>query len=132
MSKLSKILSSFFYLICIVLILSYAGLVYVNNSNDTIEPENISRPLVAQDSQKAKGEGQEVKKEYWDNGKLKRETHRKDGELGLKTIWYESGQKEVEIQFKNGKENGLRKEWDEDGKIIYEGNFVDGVLEKNN
>ena len=37
---------------------------------------------------------EEVKKEYWDNGKLKKDTHYKDGKLeGLETIWYESGEK---------------------------------------
>ena len=37
---------------------------------------------------------EEVKKEYWDNGKLKKDNHYKGGKLeGLKTIWYESGEK---------------------------------------
>ena len=37
---------------------------------------------------------EEVKKGYWDNGKLKKDTHYKGGKLeGLKTIWYESGEK---------------------------------------
>ena len=39
--------------------------------------------------------GQEViKKTYWDNGKLKRETYYKNGKKeGLKTLWFESGEK---------------------------------------
>jgi hypothetical protein len=37
---------------------------------------------------------EEVKKEYWDNRKLKSETHWKDGkEEGLQRRWYESGKK---------------------------------------
>ena len=37
---------------------------------------------------------EEVKKEYWDNGKLKSETHYKDGkEEGLSTFWYKTGEK---------------------------------------
>jgi hypothetical protein len=37
---------------------------------------------------------EEVKKEYWDNGKLKGDIHWKDGEKeGLKTLWFESGEK---------------------------------------
>jgi len=36
---------------------------------------------------------EEVKKEYWDNGKLKSESHYKDGNLdGRKTEWYEAGE----------------------------------------
>ncbi len=37
---------------------------------------------------------EEVKKEYYDNGKLKVETHYKDGKKdGLETEWHESGTK---------------------------------------
>ena len=51
---------------------------------------------------------EEVKKEYWDNGKLKSKTHYKNGKKdGLLTICYETGAKEVEIYFKNGKSEGL-------------------------
>ena len=52
------------------------------------------------------GEEPEVKKEFYDNGKLLSEFH-----------------------IKNGKEDGIRKEWDEDGKLTFQGNFVDGVEE---
>jgi antitoxin component YwqK of YwqJK toxin-antitoxin module len=52
----------------------------------------------------------EVKKEYWDNGKLKREVHLKNGKPeGLETWWYESGEKNLQTHYKNGKENGVRK-----------------------
>ena len=33
------------------------------------------------------------------------------------------------LPIQNGKENGLRKKWDEDGKLVYEGNYIDGVEE---
>ena len=37
---------------------------------------------------------EEVKKEYWDNGKLKGDIYWKDGEKeGLKTLWFESCEK---------------------------------------
>jgi hypothetical protein len=39
--------------------------------------------------------------------------------------WENEGKKYVK-HYKNGKENGLRIEWDEDGKKTFEGNFVDG------
>ena len=43
------------------------------------------------------GQETEVKKEYWDNGKLKSEEH-----------------------YKDGKKNGLWTEWDEDGKKTFQ------------
>ena len=53
---------------------------------------------------------EEVKKEYWDNGKLKRETHYKNGKKeGLQTGWYESGEKEHEIYFQEGEETNFKK-----------------------
>ena len=45
------------------------------------------------------------------------------------TEFYESGIKKSEKHFKNGIEHGIRKEWDEDGKITFRGNFVDGNQE---
>ena len=52
---------------------------------------------------------EEVKKEYWDNGKLKYETPYKNGKLeGRATRWYETGEKRGEVHFKNGKQEGLR------------------------
>ena len=47
---------------------------------------------------------EEVKKEYFDNGKLKTETHYKNGKKdGVETWWYESGGKSSETHYKNGK-----------------------------
>ena len=40
--------------------------------------------------------------------------------------WYPSGRKKSTSHYKNGIENGFRKEWDNNGKLIYQGNFVDG------
>ena len=41
-------------------------------------------------------------------------------------MWFESGKKESLKHYKNGIENGHRKEWDENGKLIVQGYFVDG------
>tara|TARA_B100001167_G_C16604424_1_gene227366 strand:- start:159 stop:308 length:150 start_codon:yes stop_codon:yes gene_type:complete len=40
--------------------------------------------------------------------------------------WYPSGKKKSISHYKNGIENGFRKEWVRNGKLIYQGNFVDG------
>ena len=115
---------------------------------------------------------EEVKKEYWDNGKLRAEFHYKNksptvwtwyyktgvkqsverwkdgkrvkttnysksggklieyqykkGELFSQTNFYPTGLKKSIKHFKNGIEHGIRKEWNEDGKKTFQGNFVDG------
>ena len=71
---------------------------------------------------------EEVKKEYYDSGKLKIEFHYKNGKQeGLKTSWWKNGRNKYTRHYKNGIENGVRTEWDEDGKKTFQGNFVDGV-----
>jgi len=50
------------------------------------------------------GEEPEVKKEFYDNGKLLNKFHIKNGKQeGLTTEWYESGEKKYEVLWKNGK-----------------------------
>ena len=45
----------------------------------------------------------EVQKEFYDNGKLKKETHYKNGKQdGLETTWYESGKKKSEKHYEVG------------------------------
>ena len=73
------------------------------------------------------GQEPEVKKEYWGNGKLKSETHYKNGKLhGPLTEWYKNGEKKMEGHFKNGKRERLWMEWSEDGKIKSEKQFKNG------
>jgi hypothetical protein len=58
----------------------------------------------------------EVKREYWGNGKLKSETHYKDGmKEGLRIKWYENGKKKSEGNFKNGLQHGLWIWWNKNG-----------------
>ena len=45
---------------------------------------------------------------------------------GVCINYWENGEKEYVKHYKNGKENGLRIEWSEDGKKTYEGMFRDG------
>ena len=54
---------------------------------------------------------EEVKKEYWENGKLRSETHYKNGKKdGLTTLCSEDG-RTGELEYKNGKLNGLKTTW---------------------
>jgi len=53
-------------------------------------------------------------------GENKTEINFKDGKKeGIKTEWYENGQKSYEETWKNGKENGLSTIWYENGQIQY-------------
>ena len=49
----------------------------------------------------------EVKKEFFDNGKLKSEVPYN----GLGTSWYPTGEKWIETHYKNGKKEGLETWW---------------------
>jgi antitoxin component YwqK of YwqJK toxin-antitoxin module len=48
---------------------------------------------------------------------------------GLATSWYENGNKELETNYKDGKEAGLYTEWYADGRKKSEGNYKDGKLD---
>ena len=45
---------------------------------------------------------------------------------GLSTSWYENGQKQSETNYKNGKKDGLLTSWYENGQKEREGNYKDG------
>ena len=64
------------------------------------------------------------------NGQKSMEGNYKDGkEDGLWVWWYENGQKEAEINWKNGKQDGLHLNWYENGQKAAEGNNKDGKLD---
>ena len=80
---------------------------------------------------------EEVKKEYWDNGKVKSETHYKDGKKdGLQTEWYENGQKKLEKNYMDGRAVDIATEWYENGQkkqevfIIQHGEDLKSLLDK--
>jgi antitoxin component YwqK of YwqJK toxin-antitoxin module len=59
---------------------------------------------------------------------LKKETHDKNRKIGgLETFWYGNGEKKHTKHFNDGIENGIRKEWDENEKLTFKGNYIDGV-----
>ena len=73
---------------------------------------------------------EKVKEEgYHYKGQKESEIHYKDGkEDGLSTLWYENGQKRYEATYKNGKLDGLWTFWYVNGKKEKEGTFKDGEL----
>jgi antitoxin component YwqK of YwqJK toxin-antitoxin module len=74
------------------------------------------------------GEGPEVKREYWDNGNLKKETHYKNGkENGLHAEWrWDNGEKLMEANFKDGDLHGLYKDWHSNGVQANIGQYKEG------
>ena len=41
-------------------------------------------------------------------------------------MWYENGQKNTELNYKDGKLDGQQTEWNENGQKESEGNYKDG------
>ena len=75
------------------------------------------------------GDESNIKKEYWDNGKLRSETHYKKGlRHGLETTWYESGEKESEYNHKNNNLEGLATSWYKTGVKQNEQQWKDDKL----
>ena len=67
----------------------------------------------------------EVSREYWDNGKLKKETYYQNGkEEGVVTVWYKNGQKQTKGHYKQGRLNGLLSSWYQNGKKMSETSFI--------
>lgn len=72
----------------------------------------------------------EVRRGYWDNGKLKSEVSFKNGKLeGKATAWYENGKKRNETHFKNGEVDGLLTDWYPSGKKWMELHHKNGILD---
>ncbi len=65
-------------------------------------------------------------KEYWRlNGKIYFIGHFKDGKMhGKYASWWMDGEKNIERNYKNGKEHGIERKWD--GKKYIESNWKDG------
>ena len=64
---------------------------------------------------------------FYRNGQKRREVNFKDGKQdGLWTWWNENGQKEEEENWKDGMEDGLWTYWYENGQKREEGNLKDG------
>ena len=65
--------------------------------------------------------------EYYDSGQTRVELNYKDGNQdGKWTRWYENGQIEAEEKYKDGKLNGKWTRWYENGQKRYENNYKDG------
>ena len=63
----------------------------------------------------------------YENGQMKAEVNYKDGKReGLTIGWYKNGQKKSEENYKGGKPDGLVFGWYENGKKKVEGNFKKG------
>lgn len=67
---------------------------------------------------------------WYENGQKEREVNFKEGKLdGLCNVWHPNGQKWQEVNWKDGKEIGLATEWYENEQKESEENFKDGKLD---
>ncbi len=72
----------------------------------------------------------EIKKEYYPSGKLKSEVNYKNGKLeGIFMDYYKHGKLKYEANYKNGKEEGIARGYYKNGKLEYEENYKNGKLE---
>ena len=70
----------------------------------------------------------EIETEYWPNGKVRWERTYKDGKLdGISKQYDEAGTLREEIPFKNGKIEGIYRSYYSDGKLRTEANYKDGL-----
>ena len=68
-----------------------------------------------------------VKTEWYENQRMKRETHYVDGKKhGIETFWYDNGQKEAESNYVDGKMHGITTMWHDNGQKSSESNYKDG------
>ena len=72
----------------------------------------------------------EYEKIYYENGQLKLEVNYKDGkEEGLWKGYYDNSQLRMEGNYKDGKQEGLWKGYYDNGQLRSEGNYKDGKLD---
>lgn len=70
----------------------------------------------------------EVKKDYWDNGKLKSELRYENGELNGPSFWYmANGKPQLEVNYRHNKMQGPTRRWHENGNLMEEAWYKDGV-----
>ena len=70
----------------------------------------------------------EVKKDYYENGKLKSELRYENGMLNGRCIWYlVNGKPQIEVTYRNDTMNGLLRRWHENGNLMEESWYKDGV-----
>ena len=66
---------------------------------------------------------------WYDNGQKQLESNWKGGkQVGLSTAWHENGQKSFEANYKDNKKDGLSTAWYESGQKERKGNYKDGKL----
>lgn len=69
-------------------------------------------------------------KSWWKDGRKWKELDYKEGKPdGLETWWFDNGQKKSETNYKDGKRDGLFTEWYENGRKRRERTYKDGMLD---
>ena len=72
--------------------------------------------------------GDNVKKEYWENGNIKSELRYEGEKLNGVCTWYlPNGKPQMEVCYRDNKMNGRLRRWHENGNIMEECWYRDGV-----
>ena len=73
---------------------------------------------------------QEVKRDYYCNGRLKCEQPVNNGQPdGITKSYYENGILKSEAAFKDGRENGFYKEYNDKGTLLFDARFDNGTVD---
>lgn len=72
--------------------------------------------------------GDDVKKEYWENGNIKSELRYEGEKLNGVCTWYlPNGKPQMEVCYRDNQMNGLLRRWHENGNLMEECWYRDGV-----
>ena len=95
-----------------------------SNSNVDLVSKNRTRYVKGQTEPFS---GKLVK--YFKSGSIEAEATLVDGKFyGPETCYYENGNKRSLMYYRNDKPHGTIKIWNEDGKLVFEGQFKDELL----
>ena len=75
------------------------------------------------------GSGNDTRKAFYANGKLKEKRTFKNHSLhGKYECFFENGQIKASGKYRHGKSSGIHKKWDSKGNLLFCGRFFDGIL----
>jgi antitoxin component YwqK of YwqJK toxin-antitoxin module len=110
-----------------IVCLMFAVVGYSEKITDTIQERN---GLTYIPNETTPFTGVYILSNWYKNGQKQAELHYKDGKQeGLVTSWYENGQKKSEGNYKDGKREGLVTSWYKNGQKEEEINWKDGKQE---
>ena len=116
------------------ILLALISTTIISSGKPTPEPDRVITPDKIEERNDIWYEGNQTApftglvQDVYPNGKKQLEVNLKDGKpQGVYTRWHENGQKkEAEVNFKDGQKSGVQTLWGENGQKKSEGNYKDG------